>query len=832
MLRHVLLASAFLMCLGSVALGAPTALCPAPILADGTTATEVVFSLPGILPGDVIKARSDAARVDAVRVPAAGVVVARVQPEATLVPGPVVVVFRAKGARGKMSADVSVPTRPGSARRIEPAAPVAGTTPGGAAVAITLRLPETMQSRDTRSVIGNATSGSLSGVQPGDGQTIAATWTPPDEAAGSQLVMLTFADAAAPDRIAGTVTVPLLAEASLTLDAPADSQNILIHGETRLGPAKASPAGTVAFTLAIDPRAPIATLETTTPDGQVRTRSVELADSAAPMLAFVPGPGTLVADPARGVPLLVAALDERGEPVESAPPTFGASRGTLGVPRATGIPGIWQAEFTPPAEPGSVTFTATAAGMVVERKARLVAPLPPLTLHPSKDPLPHSATSLSVTVSGGGGVPALDVRGGRLGSRPRKTPDGTMFMLRPDDDTEGLWLLALPPRGVAGGVPATIDLHGPTSAPDTGPRPYTVQLADAAGLPVGAAPLTVDAPWADDIQAPKTTDAQGIARVWVTPPATGAEVLRVRAGGLPGGAVLGPAGLPTAPSSRAPSTWVDRAPAPEVAVAVVPEDPPLAAAPSPAAQDPGNDPPLDSPDPAAPESVDGLSGKTPTAGGTSPWLHLGLSGGLGGHAWSQDAEGGVAGPEDDASTAGSLPLGLGAAAIGLHAEAWSRRWAGLEIDLIGQSGDFEGARQRTLRGGVGLLGRLQLGGVVSAYGTAGAGLTPGFLVVYEDGDPDEEEGVIQRVIGGQLGAGIVVRTPRLHANLAVRELWAPWPVQTQARLDVGLAVTSALTIDLRTRYDARTMAFNVDGESVDARDSLTYLGLGVSCLLR
>ena len=57
-------------------------------------------------------------------------------------------------------------------------------------------------------------------------------------------------------------------------------------------------------------------------------------------------------------------------------------------------------------------------------------------------------------------------------------------------------------------------------------------------------------------------------------------------------------------------------------------------------------------------------------------------------------------------------------------------------------------------------------------------------------------------------------------------------MQTQARLDVGVAVAGSLTVDLRTRTDLRTMAFDVDGEAVDARDSLTYLGLGVSYRLR
>ena len=106
--------------------------------------------------------------------------------------------------------------------------------------------------------------------------------------------------------------------------------------------------------------------------------------------------------------------------------------------------------------------------------------------------------------------------------------------------------------------PARATVSAPEASPETGPLPYTVRLTDAAGLPVPDAALTVSAGWAKDIDAPDATDAQGLARVWLTPPTSGAETLGVRVGGVPGGVVLGPP-VPTpappphpAPTARAP----------------------------------------------------------------------------------------------------------------------------------------------------------------------------------------------------------------------------------------------------------------------------------------
>lgn len=834
MLRPILLASLVSLGLSSAARAAPAAHVPVPLVADGTTATPVVFAIPGVVPGDPLKARADTARVDAVRIVAPGVVIARVLPDASADPGTVVVSFRGKGAGGKIALDLPVPTQGGLAAAIVPAPPPAGVGPGQPPVTLTLRLPATPQAPAARTLLGAASLGSLGPVTVTGPESAQVEWTPPERAAGSQIAVLGFSDAAAPARVVGVVAMPLLAEASITLSAPADSENTLRLGGQAVGTATASPAGTVAFTLAVDPRDPQATLETTTRDGRVQTQAVELETAAVPGLVFLPGPERRVADPASPSPLLVAQLDARGRPVTDRPPTLSASRGSMGVAQATGVPGIWLAAYTPPDTPGSVTFTAATAGVEIEQKVTLVAAPPRLSLTPASPTLAHDARSLGVTVSGGTGAPALEARGARLGSRPRKTPDGTAFVLSPDADPSpaGIWLLAAPPQGPTGMAPARVTLTGPDTAPEDGPIPLTLRLTDAAGLPVPDAPLTAQAGWSTALDLPDRTDPQGLARIWLTPPASGSGVLSLRAGGLPGGAVLGAVADPLPPSPFAPTTWVSREPAPvAAAAAAVPATATDAPPAAPAGAQPGPAPAVDR---SAPSSTTAPTAPEAQASApATPWLRVGVSAGLGGHDWSQDADDGIAGPESDSDTAGDLPLGLGAAAVGLHAQAWIGGGPlGVDLDLVGQGGEFSGDPARTLRGGLGVQGRLRLGETVGLYGHLGAGTTPGHLVVHEDGDPDAETGVVQRILGGQVGAGVLLQTPRLHVDLGVRELWAPWPVQTQGRLDLGVAPAERIGIDLRMRYAARTMAFEVDGESIDTQDTLAYIGLGVSVLGR
>ena len=152
--------------------------------------------------------------------------------------------------------------------------------------------------------------------------------------------------------------------------------------------------------------------------------------------------------------------------------------------------------------------------------------------------------------------------------------------------------------------------------------------------------------------------------------------------------------------------------------------------------------------------------------------------------------------------------------------------------MLGQGGTFAGDTVQTIRGSAGLQGRARLSDSVSLLGHLGAGTTPGFLVLYDDGDPEDETGVHQRLLGGEIGAGVQVAAGGVHVAASIREFWAPWPIQTEGRFDLGIHVADNVSVDIRARHAVRSMAFEVDGEDVETNDSMSFIGLGVSFMAR
>lgn len=806
----------------------PAAHVPVPVLADGETITAVIVELPELRPGDPVSARADAGTVKSASVIAPGLIRLEVRPPPSAAPGRMSLSLRAKGASGRLNATIDIATRGGLAAPIVLADPVALTRPGDPPVALRLRIPDTGQPAAARRLVADVSLGKVGPVIVDGVGSATVEWTPPATASGSRVGVLTLADAASPDRVFGAISLPVMAEASLTLQAPSDSQNVLTHGEQRLGPATASPAGTVAFTLAVDPRQPTAALETTTRDGRVVSTSVDLEASGGPALAFIPGPERRTSGQAGTRPVLVALLDASGAP-SSIPPDLSASRGQIGAPRPTGVPGVWSAAYTPPATAGTVTLTASSGTASVERRVSITGAAPTVQLQPDVDSIAADTRTVSVLVSSDAGVPALEARGARVSARPRRTPQGTTFVVSPDEGASGIWLLGTPPRtGPSGASVAAASLYGTEGAPDRGPRPYTVRATDAGGLPVEGATVTVDAPWAEDLELEETTDPSGLARVWLSPPLRGAETLRVEVDGQSTGAVLGPRLDGPSSSPHAPAQWLPR----EDAVPIS-----LSAGAAPAAAEPPP-PPAAVTAPVAPDSVGPVTAETPSSGSPRilsafPPLRVGLSGGIGGHDWSQDADDGIAGPESERSKAGPYPLGLPAGAAGVHAQGWVGGGSlGLELELLAQADDFDDAPSPSVRGVAGLMGRLPVAPAFELVGSLGAGVTPGYLVVYEDGDPDEEAGIRKSILGGELGVGVQLATDSIHLVAGLRELCTPWPVQTLGRVDLGVHVSDSLSLDLRARHAIRTMSFEVDGEAVDTVDSLSYLGVGASFLVR
>lgn len=790
-----------------------------PARADGKTAVRVLVRDAAVSTGSTVKARSDTADIRAARVVGPGLVEVTLVPPARAQPGSDTVLLKGKGADGKFEASVDIATLGGAPAPLTLSFSADLVAPGGAPVTVTFAAPPGAQAMDTRQLRAVASAGTLGELTRGAaGWT--ATWTPPTRADGSHVVAIAAVDPAEGGRVVGVGAIALARKKSITLEVPPDSQNTLTVGETTYGPTQASPAGTVAFDFAVDPRAATARLVSKPPLGSTQDREIDLPRAkAATHAVLLPAP-RFAAD-GRTVPVFVTGLRPDGRPAANTP-SLTVSSGTVQGVRETGTPGVWVADWVTPTSPGEARFTARLRGQDVTATAEVVAAPSSPSLSPTASSLAHDADRLSVTVGPATtAAPGLSARGATVDPRPRKGAEGWTFTARGKDG--GAWLLADPPDGPTGGPVARLVAWGSTAS-GADALPVTVLAADAAGLPVAGLPLTVDG---EALDASRETSADGLARIWVARPDT-LTAVDFTVGGLPGRVLVGP-GAPgptsdlSAWQARAPVAWIPRDDPPKVVLAAAdaaPEEPPAA------------EPTPDVAPAAAPAPAPSPPRPAPPASAT-PWLRAGISAGIVGHTWSQDADDDIAGPDGASSEAGGLPAGLGGLGAGLHVTGWfGDAPLGFELDAVGQRAAFENEPLLSARLAVGLRGRLRLGDAAAFYAHVGGASTPAWLVVFEDGDPEDEASVQQRLLGGEAGVGVQVDAGDVHLDISGRELLAPWPVQTRVDLTVGYAATESLSIDLQVDYTTRTMAFDIDGESIDTADALTYVGVGATFVAR
>ena len=95
----------------------------------------------------------------------------------------------------------------------------------------------------------------------------AGQYTAPPTATAPKQVAFAVVDGHAPTRSYGSAHLPLLIEQNITLEAPADSSNVLTVGDRQYGPKKASPTGRVAFKVTLHPEFPTGSLASVLPDG-------------------------------------------------------------------------------------------------------------------------------------------------------------------------------------------------------------------------------------------------------------------------------------------------------------------------------------------------------------------------------------------------------------------------------------------------------------------------------------------------------------------------------------------------------------------------------------
>lgn len=514
--------------LPTTALAGAVSLLPGPpVVADGKSTATIRIYAPGIQGTDRVRVSADDGRMGGAEIGSDGVITATLLPPLLKAPKDLTLSVKIQGAVLRVDETLSLPMVPPYAGTLkvtfDPPQFVAGNS--GVLVKVT---PDssTPQSAEARRVLGTTSVGTLdSFVASGDG-TYAARWTPPAGLAKSRTAIIAVADAAAPDRVVGWAALPILVKQSVTLNAPPQSSNLLFVGDRQYGPLVASPAGTVAFDVELDPAKTSARLQSIGPGSARVENPVDLPVDDYDRISFLPVPSVVPADPDAKVTVYIAATKTSGEPLTNAPITVRASAGLIAPPAASGKPGIYQAIFTPTETPSDVELTAEVDGHKASAKLRVVPALPLVSLSADPDELPKNVSNTTVTArvkdARGTGIvgraPELTVTGGKALAKAVDNKDGSYTTRIGLTSKDGYMLITADPPIEASGLAPTRIVMWPArgAIPANGSETMAVTIAalDAFGMPVSGVKLKLAVPVGDGTLPPEaTTNGKGLARV-------------------------------------------------------------------------------------------------------------------------------------------------------------------------------------------------------------------------------------------------------------------------------------------------------------------------------
>lgn len=514
--------------LPTTALAGAVSLLPGPpVVADGKSTATVRIYAPGIQGTDKVRVSADDGRIGGAEVGADSVITVTLLPPLLKAPRDLTLAVKIQGAVLRVDDTVSLPMVPPYAGTLkvtfDPPQFVAGNS--GVLVRVT---PDasTPQSAEARRVLGTTSTGTLdSFVSSGDG-TYVARWTPPAGLTKSRTAIIAVADAASPDKVVGWAALPILVKQSVTLNAPPQSSNLLFVGDRQYGPLVASPAGTVAFDVELDPAKTAARLQSIGPGSARVENPVDLPVDDYDRVAFFPVPSVIPADPDARITVYIAATKASGEPLTNAPVTVRASAGLLAPPTASGKPGIYQAVFTPTETPADVELTAEVEGHKASAHLRVVPALPQVSLSAEPDELPKNVSNTTITArvkdARGSGIvgraPELTVTGGKALGKAVDNKDGSYTTRVGLTSKDGYMLITADPPVEASGLAPTRIVMWPArgAIPANGSETMAVTIAalDAFGMPVSGVKLKLAVPVGDGTLPPEaTTNGKGLARV-------------------------------------------------------------------------------------------------------------------------------------------------------------------------------------------------------------------------------------------------------------------------------------------------------------------------------
>lgn len=803
------------------------------------------------------KVSAEVGRVVSV-VPTDGVAMVTWQPPEGYPGGTVSLRVRFKDAGGTKqdtTVSIDVPASPRAPIVVEATPPVAA--PDTTTVQLRWTPPPSGQAPETRRFRIATSFGTVGPVTVDASGVATATWRRPASVDVPTMALVTLVDAADPRR-RGRLELPVQVAQSTTFTVPPDAKVSVQLGDETIGPQQASPAGTVAFDLRLDPRVTEGRLTGRTPHGDSVDQVVALPNTSSPAVLFAPVPSAAAAGTGQ-VPLAVSTWSPPGtDPVDL---QTRATAGTLKLDTDTGdgwVVGRWRtAGSTGPAtveaELGPVE--ASVPVEVAPGLARVVAEVSPTQLSASQRDVTVTARALGADNAELADTVGVRAARGTVSVRPTRRGTLTTAKVRRDRDAEHVAILVEPPGSVADRpVAAVVPWLVPVGHDQVLLR---VAAVDPLGRAVASVPLTLSpvGPAPSGLPPTLTTDGYGMAEVLLDAPDSPFG-LTVAGAGHRGGAALTAGrtaivgGDPTWTTTH--GRWVAAAPTlvvgppAEVVAAVVP--PP--AAPGPASPGPSTQAePPPSAEPARPSSP------KPSASGRA-WLRGAVAFAGSAYAVESTQTDATVGPlgstvADDGLNQGGLQAFVlafpGDGAWGFEVDGRliqgditaEQTYAATAIDpsttdpdaLADASATTASTAYETtawdLR--VGARYRAALAGPLSGYGLLQLHRQSVGLFLWDDGEAVVSD---TPLLGARLGAGVLVEAGPAWLDLHAAETFAPFPIRHELEARVHLNILPAVAIHLGGGQTWRSMAFEIDGAELDYTDSTTHFAVGLGTALR
>lgn len=846
-----------------------------PMLADGVTTTTVLLYVD--TPDPKVKIKADAGKVGGVELGAGGIVAFAFTPPAVSAPQAVNVRVNVNG----VETVVALPAAPPAAGSLDITAdpPVVAA---GASAMIRIRPSGTspVRAEGRRFAIAVSAGTVDSPVPAGDGTWI-ARYTPPKGMTEPMIVGIGAIDLAFPDRIIGVSTLPVTLKKSVSFNVQPNSSNVLTVSDRSYGPSSASPAGTVAFDVELDPRITTARLQSVNPDTSRLDETRPLPVLAPPQLLILPG--SAAAPGQSSLPVRILVVDPAKTTAEAAP-QLTASKGTfLPLQQQTLRPvngeRLYLTTLQLPEIPGELVLSATISGGSLtaksERKLRALAGLPTVSLTANPPDLDPKLTSFTLTalVKDGRGValpgkaPLLSAEGATLSGSVKDNKDGSYTSIWKRSSGSEVRVYGVPAIEASAGAPARLLVWGAAPAVRTGGTlTVTVAAVDAWGIGVPQVKLSLGVPVGDGSLPPEiTTDARGLARVtYKAGNGIGLVGLSVEGGGIrtelalfqspEGNGQFPPIG--DAEEMRLIAAWKAACPAlilvPPVPVAApvlsTPASPVVATAPvttAPVATPvPVATAPVPSADPVTPGATPGATAAPPGAkadrpkpspgsGEIAPFRAAATLTNLRG-TFLQDSNGqdGLLGSAESSAPA----IGF----FGLAAD--TRYWfTGGDWGKLGAEARFSGSlelvkvtdetRPNLPLEASGGLRYAWVKGPFTVEGGLGILYSSFTLLRYSDETLSDVALVRLSRLGMRLSAGVAAEKGPFRAAFELSEGFVLFPGITQLELDLDYTFKAPLTLHLSGLYDLRRTSFTAGSEGAGyVKQNRLGLGLGVGAV--